>query len=220
LVATKDSNYATKDSNYDNQGSQTNYDNQGKAESTSETLMQKRKRVNKKRASPLSSEKIQASPRKKKRVAKPNTMSHVAYTVATVMATWDDATEYGISFRQLNTDEQEAEVQRLNTVTKKGHKDIVKQKIIDVNFKAMVAEKMRAHLMESRLPLHTVYHSAPLIDRTRVMKSNRWELRALLCKSCEGENKPIAPPCTSTIWFVSYKCFYSRQQATGVTKVR
>ena len=133
-----------------------------------ETLMQKRKRVNKKRDLQLSSEKIQASPRKK-RVAKPNTLSHVAYTVAKVMATWDDASEYGISFRRLNKEEQEAEVDRLNKVTKKGHKDIVKQKIIDVKFKTMVTDKMRAYLTESRTPLDTVYHSAPLIDRARLI---------------------------------------------------
>jgi hypothetical protein len=85
------------------------------------------------------------------------------------MATWDDASEYGISFRQLNKDEQGAEVERLNKVTKKGHKDIVKQKIIDVKFKTMVTDKMRAYLKESRTPLDTVYHSAPLIDRSRLI---------------------------------------------------
>jgi hypothetical protein len=106
---------------------------------------------------------------KKKRVAKPNTISHVAYTVDTVMSTWDDATDYGISFRQLSKDDQEAEVKRLNKVTIKGHKDIVKQKVLDVKFKAMVADKMRAHLMESRAPQQTVFHAAPVIDRTHLM---------------------------------------------------
>ncbi len=85
------------------------------------------------------------------------------------MTTWDDATDYGISFRQLNNDEREAEVKRLNKVTIKGHKDIIKQKVLDVKFKAMVANKMRAHLRESRAPLQTVYHAAPVIDRTRLM---------------------------------------------------
>jgi hypothetical protein len=96
-------------------------------------------------------------------------MSHVAYTVDTVMSTWDDATDYGISFRLLNKDDQQAEVTRLNKVTIKGHKDSVKQKVLDVKYKAMVAEKMRAHLMESRAPQQTVFHAAPVVDRTRIM---------------------------------------------------
>ena len=141
----------------------------GKADTISETIISKRKRGNKQRAAALSNETCQTAPRKKQRVTKPKTTTQVAYTVDTVLTTWDASTDYGISFRQLCNDDQKAEVQRLNKQTIKGHKDLVKQKVIDVKFKALVAEKMSAYLKESRAPLQTVFHAAPVIDRTRVM---------------------------------------------------
>ncbi len=70
----------------------------------------------------------------------------MCYTVATILSTWDDTTEYGISFRGMNANEPEAEVKRLNRVALKAQKDVVKNKALIVKYKSMVAERMRAHL--------------------------------------------------------------------------
>jgi hypothetical protein len=61
----------------------------GKADTISETTISKRKRGNKQRAAALSNETCQTAPRKKQRVTKPKTTTQVAYTVDTVLTTWD-----------------------------------------------------------------------------------------------------------------------------------
>jgi hypothetical protein len=116
-----------------------------------------------------SSEISQTSPLKKKKVVKSKTPLCVGYTMATVLTTWDSTTEYGISFRNLTHEEQQAEVKRLNTMALKGQKDIVKHKLLQVKYKSMIEEKMRVYLSESRSPLNAVYHCAPVLQASHVM---------------------------------------------------
>ncbi len=82
----------------------------------------------------------------------------MCYSISSIMATWNATTEYGLSFRNMNEEEKEAEVKRLNIVALKGQKDTVKSKLLSVKYKALIAERMRAHLTDSRLPLTSIYH--------------------------------------------------------------
>ncbi len=123
----------------------------------------------KRKSNALTSGSIQTSPRKNKRVFKSQSTSCVGYTMASVLTTWDATTEYGISFRNLQKEEQEAEVKRLNMVSLKGQKDSVKQKLLQVKYKSMIDDKMRVHLSESRSPLSDVFHYAPALHASHVM---------------------------------------------------
>ena len=99
---------------------------------------------------------------RKKRGAKatPKTVSHSSHTVNTILDTWNDGTEYGQSFRKLNSEEQQAEVIRLNKGAAKGLKMVIKTKVLDVNYKFMLGEKLRAHLSESRTSMASMFHAA------------------------------------------------------------
>jgi hypothetical protein len=121
----------------------------------------KRKRIAKSKSNDQDSETVPPVLLKKKRAKKNDAFARVSYTVPTILSTWDDAWEYGISFRTLSSDEQDNEVKRLNKVTLKGHKDVMKQKILDVNYKTILTEKMRAHLAGSRSSLVAMFHTAP-----------------------------------------------------------
>jgi hypothetical protein len=130
----------------------------------------KRKRIVKAKSTAPDNEIVQPLVRKTKRAKKIETFSRVSYTVSTILSTWDDTSEYGISFRGLNSDEQDNEVKRLNKVTLKGHKEGIKHKILEVNYRTILAEKMRAHLAASRSPLCAMFHSAP--KRNTVLLTN------------------------------------------------
>ncbi len=132
----------------------------------------KRKRVAKSKSAEHDKDTVPPVVQKKKRGKKCATLSRVSYTVATVLSTWDDTTEYGISFRGLNSDEQDNEVKRMNKVTLKGQKDVIKRKILEVNYTVIVAEKMRAFLAESRSPLVAMFHSAPKLNSVRLTNPN------------------------------------------------
>jgi hypothetical protein len=130
----------------------------------------KRKRVAKSKSTAQDNELVPPVLLTKKRTKKSDTFSRVSYTVATILSTWDDASEYGISFRGLSSVEQENEVKRMNKVTLKGHKEVIKHKILEVNYRQIIAEKMRAYLAASRSSLVTMFHSAP--KRNSVLLTN------------------------------------------------
>ncbi len=88
----------------------------------------KRKRVAKSKCTAQDNELVPPVLLTKKRAKKSDTFSRVSYTVATILSTWDDASEYGISFRGLNSVEQENEVKRMNKVVAPSLKQVqVKQ---------------------------------------------------------------------------------------------
>jgi hypothetical protein len=91
--------------------------------------------------------------------------------MASVLATWDATTEYGISFRNLPMEEQEVEIKRLNMVSLKGQKDSVKHKLLQVKYKSMIEDKMRVHLQESRSPVSELFHYAPSLRAAHVMNA-------------------------------------------------
>jgi hypothetical protein len=83
------------------------------------------------------------------------------YTVAKILDTWNDVSEYGKSFRGMTSAEQELEVVRMNKGMEKGLKTVIKSKVLDVNFKLLIATKMKDYLNESRTPLDRIFHVTP-----------------------------------------------------------
>ena len=102
-------------------------------------------------------------PPKKKRNVKTLTSqtSNMTYTVDGVMTTWNDTTEYDMSFRKLTDDEQQAKVRRSNKGAEKQMKGIIKNKLIAVNYTTVVAEKLREHLSAGRVQQASMFHASP-----------------------------------------------------------
>jgi hypothetical protein len=85
----------------------------------------------------------------------------VTYTIEGVLTQWSDTTEYGISFRAMTSDEQKAEVIVLNKGAIKWMKGIIKSKLLITHYNTLVAEKLRAHISEGRVPPASIFHSTP-----------------------------------------------------------
>jgi hypothetical protein len=83
------------------------------------------------------------------------------YTIDKILVTWNDESEYGKSFRGMTSDEQQLEVVRMNKGATKGLKTVIKSKLLDVNFKLLIASKMMEHLRESRTPMANIFHVTP-----------------------------------------------------------
>ncbi len=82
---------------------------------------------------------VQSIKLKVKKASKPTQLN---YTVEIVLATWNEETDYGKSFIAMNIEDQSAEVKRLNVGSTKGLKGVIKKKLLDVNFKAVVTAKI------------------------------------------------------------------------------
>jgi hypothetical protein len=87
----------------------------------------------------ISSAMVQSIKLKVKKASKPTQLN---YTVEIVLATWNEETDYGKSFIAMNIEDQSAEVKRLNVGSTKGLKGVIKKKLLDVNFKAVVTAKI------------------------------------------------------------------------------
>jgi hypothetical protein len=106
----------------------------------------------------ISSALVQSTKKKVKRASKP---TELHYTVEIVLATWNAESDYGKSFRAMLLEDQMEEVKRLNAGTTKGLKGVIKNKLLDENYKTEVTAKMQAYLGESRMPLAKMFHAAP-----------------------------------------------------------
>jgi hypothetical protein len=86
------------------------------------------------------------------------------YTVEGIKANWNAETDYGASFRGMDELEQLQEVNRLNKEAEKGLKGVIKTKLIDSNYKAIVSERLRVHLRESQMPQECMFHCPPTLN--------------------------------------------------------
>ena len=98
-----------------------------------------------------------------KRVNK-NTTVTVTHTVESILATWNETTDYGKSFRAMVEEDQTKEVLLLNRGAAKGMKGLIKTKMLASNYKIVVEEKLRAHIEQSRMVPAAMFHSAPKIS--------------------------------------------------------
>jgi hypothetical protein len=78
---------------------------------------------------------------KPKKVTK-NSGGKTTFTVDSVMLAFTDKTEFGISFREMNAEQQKLEVDTLNKGAATGLKGAMKKNRIQVQFKTLVTEKM------------------------------------------------------------------------------
>jgi hypothetical protein len=83
------------------------------------------------------------------------------HTSESVLLAFSDETEYGQSFRCLESIEQKKEVERLNKGAVKGTKEVIKTKLITQKYKQLVADKMRDFLIEQRQPVSTMFRATP-----------------------------------------------------------
>jgi hypothetical protein len=87
--------------------------------------------------------------------------TQITYTLEHILETWNEDNEYGKSFRAMSSNEQQLEVIRMNKGAEKGLKNVIKTKLLDVNYKVMMAEKMREYLNASRTPMAQIFHVPP-----------------------------------------------------------
>jgi hypothetical protein len=107
-----------------------------------------------------SPQKVTAAKRPRKKPTGKKSADEI-YTIDKILVTWNDESEYGKSFRGMTSDEQQLEVVRMNKGAAKGLKTVIKSKLLDVNFKLLIASKMMEHLHESRTPMAKNFHVAP-----------------------------------------------------------
>jgi hypothetical protein len=87
--------------------------------------------------------------------------ANVSYSVEGVLATWSDTTDYGQSFRSMDADGQRMEVDNLNKGAVKGMKGIIKNKLLLVHYKQIVADKMKQYLSDSKVSQESMFHATP-----------------------------------------------------------
>jgi hypothetical protein len=84
-----------------------------------------------------------------------------AYNIEAVLLALNDTTDYGISFRGMTVQGQQAEVLLLNKGAAKGMKGLIKNKLLVVHYKTLVADKLKEHLVQCRVMPSEMFHSAP-----------------------------------------------------------
>jgi hypothetical protein len=85
----------------------------------------------------------------------------VAHTVESVLQAFSETTEYGKTFRGLTSEKQLAEVEVLNKGAAKRLKGLVKNTLLDKQYKTLIVEKMRQHLIDSCTPQASMVHCVP-----------------------------------------------------------
>jgi hypothetical protein len=94
-------------------------------------------------------------------LTKPKKM--VMHTVETVLQNYNESSEYGKTFRELNLEEKAAEVDVLNKGAVKALKCLVKNTLLDTQYKKLIEDKMRQHLLDNRTPQALMVHCVPKI---------------------------------------------------------
>ncbi len=90
------------------------------------------------------------------------------FTVEGVLSAFPEKTEYGVSFRAMCEDDQKPEVIRLNKGATSGMKGAIKKMRIDVQYKDLVSEKMKAFIVSSRTEQSSMFRAIP---QTRLIQS-------------------------------------------------
>ena len=100
---------------------------------------------------------LSANPEKQKRKKIALIAGH---TVQSVLAMWNEDTDYGAAFRMMGTKEQGEEVVRLNKSAAKGTKEAMKSKTLTIMYDTLCAEKLRDYLIEHRAPPTSMFRTA------------------------------------------------------------
>jgi hypothetical protein len=76
--------------------------------------------------------------------------ANLPFSIESVMTTFKDTTEYGQSFRKMNSEEQTLEVLRLNQGAASGMKGAIKKQLIQSQFQGLVTDKMKEYVIQQR----------------------------------------------------------------------
>jgi hypothetical protein len=83
------------------------------------------------------------------------------YTEESVLENWGESTDYGVSFRNMNSEERLAEVVVLNKGAAKGMKGLIKSKLLVKHYKTLVADKLRDHIIACRELPSAMFRAPP-----------------------------------------------------------
>jgi hypothetical protein len=97
-----------------------------------------------------SAAKVTKATMKKKGKQQLNSGGKTTFSIESVIESFKDTTEYGASFRSMTAEEQQTEVVRLNKGAATGTKGAIRKQRIDVQFKTLVNEKMKAFIIANR----------------------------------------------------------------------
>ena len=93
------------------------------------------------------------------------------FTVASVLLSFKEKTEYGSAFRAMSDPEQLSEVERLNKGAVIGMKGAIRKQRIHSEFKDVVAERMQEYVKANRTPdtkMFRTVQSSALTQRLQV----------------------------------------------------
>jgi hypothetical protein len=97
--------------------------------------------------------------------------ARMKHTSDSVLQEFSAETEYGQSFRALESSDQKLELVRLNKGAVKGTKEAIKTKLITTKYKQVCADKMREFLIEQRPSLSSTMFRAALPSRPLLLMS-------------------------------------------------
>jgi hypothetical protein len=123
---------------------------QGANKKRNGTLPKKRKVGVPERDVDKSAAKVTKSTVKRKVKQQLNSGGKTTFSIESVLESFKDTTEYGASFRSMTAEEQQTEVVRLNKGAATGMKGAIRKQKIDVQFRALVNEKMKAFIISNR----------------------------------------------------------------------
>jgi hypothetical protein len=106
-----------------------------------------------------------ATPKKKPRLpekasAGVKVTQKMKHTSDSVLLEFSAETEYGQSFRTLDSSEQKTELARLNKGAVKGTKEAIKSKLITTKYKQLCADKMREFIIQQRPSVSSMFRAA------------------------------------------------------------
>ena len=87
---------------------------------------------------------------KRKAKQEVNSGGKTTFSIESVLESFKESTDYGASFRSMDVEAQKLEVVRLNKGAATGMKGAIRKQRIDVQFKSLVSEKLKAHLKANR----------------------------------------------------------------------
>ncbi len=94
-------------------------------------------------------------------------------TVASVLLSFKEKTEYGSAFRAMSDTEQYSEVERLNKGAVIGMKGAIRKQRIHSEYKDVVAQRMKEYVMANRTPdtkMFRTVQSSALTQRLQVAR--------------------------------------------------
>jgi hypothetical protein len=113
------------------------------------TVKKSKAELNKAAADKPSIKKAKATSRRKGK-QEVNSGGKTTFSIESVLESFKESTEYGASFRSMEVEAQKLEVVRLNKGAATGMKVAIRKQRIDVQFKSLVSEKLKAHLKANR----------------------------------------------------------------------